>query len=429
MSETAALGTVPTHDSAFAQTVANFCRRDYTPPSAGLRATFPSHAIWRDLIATGTDAWLDTGDVDAIRELWTQEYTALTTNNTLLNKEVQKGIYDALVPEAAAMIKAADPEISDELLVLEIAFILNAVHGLKLVSTFDADVSVELHTNLAQDTEATYQYGRRYNAINPGRFIVKVPLTPEGLLGARRLSNDGVRLNFTLGFSARQNFLIANLARPRYVNVFMGRNGAFVKDNGFGDGTNVGEKATLASQRALRELKAEQGLDVRQIGASIRSGQQVFDLLGLDVFTIPTGAAKAYIELDPATDTVVDHTGNDPDVVFNEGVDAEATSISNMWKVTDEFKAAVNSLEFSATLTGDDIRAHLRANGAGDLFPELSTEDRDRVFAESKIPKADSWKDRVEAGTASWDGLLTEAALANFHGDQMKLDDRIRDSL
>ena len=54
---------------------------------------------------------------------------------------------------------------------------------------------------------------------------------------------------------------------------------------------------------------------------------------------------------------------------------------------------------------------------------------RERVAAESKIPKAASWKDRVAAGEASWDGMLTEAALASFHLDQTALDDRIRASL
>ena len=77
----------------------------------------------------------------------------------------------------------------------------------------------------------------------------------------------------------------------------------------------------------------------------------------------------------------------------------------------------------------EDIRTHLKANGIGDLFPELTTVDRERVTAETKIPKASSWMDRVVAGTSSWDGLLTEAALAIFHADQMALDDRIRQFL
>jgi transaldolase len=425
MSQTAATKDLPAHDSTFANAVRDFCRRDHTPPSPGLRATFPSQSVWKDLRATGTEAWLDTGDIDAARELWTQEFTALTTNNSLLNKEIQKGIYDHLVPEAATAIRAANPEIGDDLLVLEIAFILNAVHGLKLVSTFDADVSVELHTNLARNTEATYHYGKRYHAICPDRFIVKVPLTPEGVLGARRLTDDGIRVNFTLGFSARQNYLIARLARPAFVNVFMGRNGAFVKDNGLGDGVNVGEKATLASQRMLRAVRERDGIDVRQIGASIRNGQQCFDLLGVDVFTIPTAAAKEYVDLNPAPHLVVDKTGNDPEVTLS----GQQEAIAAMWEVTDAFKSAVDGIEYSSALTGDGLRAQLQAHGAGDLFPTLSAADLERVTAESKIPKAASWQDRVAAGTASWDGMLTAGALCSFHQDQMALDERIRQSL
>ena len=34
-------------------------------------------------------------------------------------------------------------------LILEVAFALNARHGLRLVQRFGVDVSVELHTNLA----------------------------------------------------------------------------------------------------------------------------------------------------------------------------------------------------------------------------------------------------------------------------------------
>ena len=37
----------------------------------------------------GSELWLDTGDIEAAAEPWTEEFTALTTNNTLLNAEVQ----------------------------------------------------------------------------------------------------------------------------------------------------------------------------------------------------------------------------------------------------------------------------------------------------------------------------------------------------
>jgi transaldolase len=197
---TSTKGNLPRHDSPLAQAVREFCLKDHTPPASTLRQSFPTSPLWQAVRKLGTELWLDTGDVDAIRKLWTQEFTALTTNNTLLNKEVQKGIYDQLVPQAAAVLHQTKQDMSEDLLVQEIAFILNAVHGLRLVQTFDADVSVELHTNLAWDADASWHYGRRFHAIEPDRFNVKVPLTPEGVLAARRLHKDGVRINFTLGF-------------------------------------------------------------------------------------------------------------------------------------------------------------------------------------------------------------------------------------
>lgn len=416
----------PRHDSALARNVAEFCQKQVTQAQQS-RASFPSSPLWAAAAKTGTQLWLDTGDVDAAKELWVREFTALTTNNTLLNKEVQKGIYDRLVPDAAALLRNADPKIGKERLVQEIAFVLNAVHGLKLVRTFDADVSVELHTAISNDTEASYQYGKRFAAICPDRFIVKVPLTPAGLFAARRLHDDGIRLNFTLGFSARQNWLIAQVAQPTWVNVFMGRINAFVADNKLGDGVNAGEKATLASQRGLRRLKEQTKLDVRQIGASMRSGQQCEDLLGLDVFTMPTAAAKEFLKKNPAPAALVNKTGNDPKVAFAPGTDAGAEKLNCFWEITPQFEAAAAA---AAKLdprkaTAADVLKTLSAHGAGDLFPQLSADEQARITKEGKIPVYATWRDRVRLGTASWDGILTAAALASFTQDQQALDDRI----
>ncbi|MEQ1632258.1 MAG: transaldolase family protein [Planctomycetota bacterium] len=416
----------PKYDSRLATELAAFCRKAVAQPQQS-RESFPSSPLWAAAARTGTALWLDTGDVDAARALWTREFQALTTNNTLLNKEVQKGQYDELVPDVAALVRGVQKEITEPQLVQEIAFVLNAVHGLKLVRTFDADVSVELHTALADDAEASYQYGKRFHAICPDRFIVKVPLTPSGVLAARRLAADGIRLNFTLGFSARQNYLIALLAKPTYVNVFMGRINAFLSDNKLGDGVNAGEKATLSSQRVLRRLKKSPGIDVRQIGASMRNGQQCMDLLGLDVFTIPTAAAKEFFERKPALDTLKDHTADDPKVTFGAGIDAEANKLGVFWTVDEVFERAMCQLAAvnASTLTPDALLAFLEKHGCGDLFPRFSADEKARVGKEGKIPVFASWKDRVQKGTASWDGVLTAAALASFTADQAALDERI----
>ena len=417
----------PRHDSPLAKQVAAFCLAQVTTPQAK-RDSFPSSPLWAAAAKTGTALWLDTGDVDAAKELWVRDFVALTTNNTLLNKEVQKGIYDQMVPAAAALLKKVAPEMTQDRAIQEIAFILNAVHGLKLVKTFDADVSVELHTATAHDVDAAYQYGKRFAAICPDRFIVKVPLSPAGLLAARRLHDDGIRLNFTLGFSARQNWLIASLAKPNWVNVFLGRINAFISDNKLGDGVNAGEKATLASQRGLRRLRKEKGLDVKQIAASMRNGQQCEDLLGLDTFTMPTAAAKEFLKKNPPAASLVDKTGNDPKVTFAPTADVAGERLDCFWSITPAFEkaaAACAALDPKKASAADVLKT-LAAHGAGDLFPQFSKDEDARLTKEGKIPVLASWQDRVKAGTASWDGILSAAALASFTQDQQALDDRIR---
>src|SRR5262245_34346720 len=113
----------PRHDSRLAQDVAQFCKKQVSQPQQS-RASFPSSPLWAAVAKTGTSLWLDTGDVDAAKELWVREFVALTTNNTLLNKEVQKGIYDQLVPAAAQLLHGASPKMSQDQLVQEIAFVL-----------------------------------------------------------------------------------------------------------------------------------------------------------------------------------------------------------------------------------------------------------------------------------------------------------------
>ena len=248
-----------------------------------------SHPLWAALRKLGSELWLDTGDIEAATPLYSSEFTALTTNNTLLNKEVQKGTYDELVRTLAKELKDLD----EQTRVIEIAFILNARHGLRLAQTFGGKVSVELHTDLANDIERSLHYGRRYFAICPEHFIVKIPMTPSGLISARTLRMEGIPINFTLGFSARHNHLAAAFTQPAYCNVFLGRLNAYVADNKLGDGKMVGEKAMLASQRAVKKVG---GGKTKHIAASLRGAGQVADLAGIDVYTMPTTVAAAAVK-------------------------------------------------------------------------------------------------------------------------------------
>ncbi|MEZ5990031.1 MAG: transaldolase family protein [Planctomycetota bacterium] len=400
------------------------CLDGFDGPAA---PTTRSDPRWQPLLDCGTELWLDTGDIDVVDRLWCREVSALTTNNTLLNKEIQKGLYDAAVPELAALIRGAAPDLDDRGVVLEVAFALNAIHGLTLVGRFGGKVSVELHTDLARDIDASVAYGRRYHAICPTHFIVKVPLTPEGLVAARRLSDEGIPVNFTLGFSARQNLVIAGLARPSWCNVFMGRINAFLADRGLGDGRNAGEKATAASQAAVLGLRAEGLCPTRQIGASMRSADQVSSLAGLDVYTAPPAVAEEWLADGSLREDLANRLSDGFEVGFADGVDPEVEHLGAFWDVDPALVEAVHELA-AAELPSLGPRGIVERIGqvAPDLFPSLTGAELKKVVDGGKIPSFEAWRDDVRTGRLAWDSLLTLAGLASFAQDQEALDARVR---
>ncbi|MGM0674162.1 MAG: transaldolase family protein [Spirochaetota bacterium] len=406
-----------TIDSATIDKVKELVKKDITlgaPRESGTTDEF-----WQRLRATGTELWLDTGDMEAASELWTAEMTALTTNNTLLNKEIQKGIYDDFIGEAAGILGNLDHAQK----IFEIGFILNARHGLRLVETFGGDVSVELHTDLAHDFDGIIHYGRRFHEIEPDRFIVKVPLTATGLLGARKLREEGIRVNFTLEFSARQNAVVAAAAKPNYCNVFLGRLNAYVTDNGLGDGVNVGEKATIASQNVVREITAGRAVPTKQIAASLRSGDQVGKLAGVDVFTMPTKVAKEARETLQADFT--SQLNTDYQVELNPGIDQSEVRIEKLWEVDENVRRFARSLDEDTPETAEALTERAAEMGLTDMFPRITTSEMEQITSDGKIPKHERWSSRIKAGDLAADTLLNLAGLASFTQDQKALDERI----
>lgn len=410
-----------------AQTVYTLIKETFVPQEPRIDAK--SDLEWQKMHTTGTQLWLDTGDIEEAGSLWAAEFSALTTNNTLLNKEVQKGIYDELVGKVAAAIRKAVPGIDDKTLLLEVAFVLNAWHGLRLVERFGANVSVELHTDLAHDMDRTVAYGKRYHAICPEKFIIKVPLTPAGFLGARKLAQAGITINFTLGFSARQNYLAALLTQPGYVNVFMGRLNAFVIDSKLGDGENIGEKATLATQQALIALRKAGRTNSHLIGASMRSGKQLGSLAGLDVFTMPPKVAAEYRKNPLAS--VVSQVNNDPAVSFASGVSLNDFNGGTLWEIPENFKASVDALldKNPNTLCANALQDHFEKDGLGDFLPRWTEAEIQAITADGKIPSYARWKDRLASGNLGLDALMNISGLCSFIQDQTALDNRIKSFL
>ena len=412
--------------TGLATEIRGFLRKDFKPRFGAPAMELPTSPLWRRMRELGTALWLDTGSIVETEPLWTREFSALTTNNTLLNREIQTGRYDGLIARAAALLDA-HRELAPTDRMLELAFILNAYHGLRLVERFDACVSVEEHTDLAHDVEATVEYARRYYAICPERFIVKVPLTPAGLLATRRLAAEGVPVNHTLGFSARQNYAIARIGRPQYVNVFMGRLNQFVIDSRLGDGACVGERATLASQSVVTALRRLQGVPTKQIGASFRAGGQVRDLAGIDVMTIPPKVAKEFLALGLAPEALEDRKAAAYEPQFAAEAGPAAARLDTLWGVEPALVDCVEDLEREDldSFTPGDLVGFLAQHGCGDLLVRWKPEQVAASAAEGKIPRLENWRDALASKEIGLDTLMNLAGFTSFAADQKAMDEHV----
>jgi len=273
------------------------------------------------------------------------------------------------------------------------------------------------------------EYGKRYYEICPEKFYIKVPLTPAGFLAARRLGELQIPVNFTLGFSARQNYVAALLSQPKYVNVFLGRLNSFVSDNNLGDGLNVGEKATLATQRELLKLREAKRTQALLIAASMRDRSQVVGLAGVDVYTMPPKVALEH--QDNPAERISCELEKDPTVNLTAGVSFEEFNASTLWQVSGTFKVSVKELlkKDPERLTPSDIQEHFAGSGFADFLPKWSKEDIQLVAVDGKIPVYARWKDRLARGEIGLDALMNISAFYSFATDQESLDNRIKSLL
>jgi transaldolase len=114
--------------------------------------------------------------------------------------------------------------------------------------------------------------------------VVKVPFSSEGLRATRALTEDGIRVNMTLVFSANQALLAAQ-AGATYASCFMGR----LDDISIDSGAVLGEIVA-----ALRPG----GTTTEVLAASIRHPEHVVTAarLGCEVATVPGKVFKQMLD-------------------------------------------------------------------------------------------------------------------------------------
>ena len=144
-------------------------------------------------------------------------------------------------------------------------------HYLTIAEMVKGDVSAEV---TAVDFDGIIEEGKKLHAIHPN-IVVKVPMIKEGVKALKWFSDNGIKTNCTLVFSAGQAILAAK-AGANYVSPFMGR-----VDDANWDGVE------LIAQ--IANMYAVQGWETEILAASIRSSLHIVKCaeVGADVVTSP----------------------------------------------------------------------------------------------------------------------------------------------
>ena len=148
----------------------------------------------------------------------------------------------------------------------------NIMNHYKTISDLvKGDVSAEV---ISTDFDGIIAEGKKLVKINPN-IVVKVPMIKEGVKALKWFSDNGIKTNCTLIFSAGQAILAAK-AGANYVSPFIGR----IDDSGW-DG--------VALIQQIANIYAIQGYKTEILAASIRNSNHIVKAaeLGADVCTCP----------------------------------------------------------------------------------------------------------------------------------------------
>ena len=135
-----------------------------------------------------------------------------------------------------------------------------------------SDISMEIVT---EEVDVFVSEGKRLKEEFGDVTTIKVPCTPAGLKACKLLSDEGIRVNVTLIFSATQAILAAK-AGAAYVSPFVGR----VEDNSF-DGPKLIQE--------IVNLYREHLVTTEVLAASLRDAHSVAKCYeyGADIVTMP----------------------------------------------------------------------------------------------------------------------------------------------
>jgi transaldolase len=158
-------------------------------------------------------------------------------------------------------------------------------HYKTICELVDGDISAEV---VSTDVETMIEEGKKLAAIHPN-IVVKVPMIKDGIKAIKWFTENGIRTNCTLVFSAGQAILAAK-AGATYVSPFLGR----IDDSGW-DGMELIHQ--------IRAIFSVQGYKTEILAASIRNPNHIIKCAeaGADVCTCPLDSILGLLK-HPLTD-------------------------------------------------------------------------------------------------------------------------------
>jgi transaldolase len=180
-----------------------------------------------------------------------------TANLNEIREAASFGFADGVTTNPSLIAKEGDVDFKQH-----IAAICEIVQG---------PVSAEV---TSQDKEGMVREGLDYSKIAPN-VVIKCPLTREGLKATRQLSDQGIRVNVTLCFSAAQAILAAK-AGASFISPFIGRL------------DDIGENGLYLLQSII-EVYENYTWKTEVLAASLRHPIHVIEAarLGADIATMP----------------------------------------------------------------------------------------------------------------------------------------------
>ncbi len=147
----------------------------------------------------------------------------------------------------------------------------------EIASIVDGPISAEV---IATDSEGMIKEGSQLAEIHPN-IVIKLPLTIDGIKACKYFSDNEIKTNVTLCFSANQA-LVAAKAGATYISPFVGRL------------DDIGQTGMQLIEE-IREIYDNYGFSTKILTASIRhtDHMKAAALIGSDVATVPFKVLKA----------------------------------------------------------------------------------------------------------------------------------------